>query len=90
VSMTGKTDRAKVMMSVKRRRRWSAKEKAQIVQETCAPGMLVAPVARRHGAEPDQVFTRRRLYAARALLAVGARKDPVPLRRPKPQARCTP
>jgi transposase len=34
VSMTGKMDRVEVITSVQRRRRWSAEEKARIVQET--------------------------------------------------------
>ena len=48
MSMTGKIDRVEVITSVQRRRRWSAEEKARIVQETYAPGMsvsLVAPVS---------------------------------------------
>ena len=36
MSMTGKIDRVEVITSVQRRRRWSAEEKAQIVQETYA------------------------------------------------------
>ena len=41
MSMTGTIDRVEVITSVQRRRRWSAEEKASIVQETYAPGMLV-------------------------------------------------
>jgi transposase-like protein len=54
VSMTGKIDRLEVITSVQRRRRWSAEEKARMVQETYAPGMSVSLVARQHGtaAEP--------------------------------------
>ena len=49
MSMTGTIDRVEVITSVQRRRRWSAEEKATIVQETYAPGMSVSLVARRHG-----------------------------------------
>src|SRR5205085_3066404 len=63
VSMTGNIDRVEVITSVQRRRRWSAEEKARIVQETYAPGMSVSLVARQHGVAPNQVFTWRRLYA---------------------------
>ena len=41
--MTGNIDRVEVITSVQRRRRWSAEEKAQIVQETpacCASSIL--------------------------------------------------
>jgi transposase len=50
VSMTGKIERIEVIASVQRRRRWSAEEKARIVQETYVPGMSVSLVARQHTA----------------------------------------
>src|SRR5438105_4448605 len=43
-----------------RRRRWSAEEKARIVEETLAPGARVAEVARRWQLCPQQVFAWRR------------------------------
>jgi transposase len=67
VSMTGKIEHVEVITSVPRRRRWSAEEKAAIVQETYAPGMSVPLVARRHGIAPNQLFTWRRLYASGAI-----------------------
>ena len=78
MSMTGKIDRIEVITSVQRRRRWSAEEKARIVQETYVPGMSVSLVARQHGIAPNQVFTWRRLYAEGALSAVGAGEEVVP------------
>jgi transposase len=78
VSMTGTIDRVEVITSVQRRRRWSAEEKATIVQETYAPGMPVSLVARRHGIAPNQLFRWRRLYAEGALSAVGAGEEVVP------------
>src|SRR5437868_13343448 len=75
VAMTGNIDRVEVITSVQRRRRWSAEEKARIVQETYAPGMSVLLVARQHGVAPNQVFTWRRLYAEGALLAIGAGEE---------------
>lgn len=77
MSMTGKIEQVEVITSVQRRRRWSAEEKAAIVQETYAPGMSVSLVARRHGIAPNQVFTWRRLYASGALSAVGAGEEVV-------------
>jgi transposase len=70
-------DRVEVITSVQRRRRWSAEEKARIVQETFAPGMSVSLMARQHGVAPNQLFTWRRLYAEGALLAVGAGEEVV-------------
>ena len=78
MSMTGNIDRVEVITSAQRRRRWSAEEKARIVQETYAPGMSVSLVARQHGAAPNQVFTWRRLYAEGALSAIGAGEEVVP------------
>ena len=78
MSMTGNIDRIEVITSVQRRRRWSAEEKARIVQETYAPGMSVSLVARQHGVAPNQVFTWRRLYAEGALSAVAAGEEVVP------------
>jgi transposase len=77
VSMTGKIDRVEVITSLQRRRRWSAEEKAAMVQETWAPGMSVSLVAQRHGIAPNQLFTWRRLYASGALSAVGAGEEVV-------------
>ncbi len=42
------------------RRRWSANDKARILEETLAPGAVVSEVARRHGLRPQQVFGWRR------------------------------
>ena len=79
MSMTGNIDRVEVITSVQRRRRWSAEEKARIVQETTyAPGMSVSLVAQQHGVAPNQVFTWRRLYAEGALSAIGAGEEVVP------------
>ena len=78
MSMTGNIDRVEVITSVQRRRRWSAEEKARIVQETYAPGMSVSLVARQHGVAPNQVFTWRRLYTEGALSAIGAGEQVVP------------
>ena len=75
--MTGKIEQVEVITSVQRRRRWSAEEKAAIVQETYAPGLSVSLVARRHGIAPNQLFTWRRLYASGALSAVGAGEEVV-------------
>jgi len=42
------------------RRRWSADEKARILEEAMAPGAVVSEVARRHGMSPQHLFTWRR------------------------------
>ena len=44
------------------RRRRSAGERRQVVEETLEPGASVAKVALRHGVNANQVFQWRRLY----------------------------
>jgi transposase len=77
VSLTEKIDRVEMATLVQRRRRWSVKEKARMVQETYAPGMPVSLVARQHGIAPNQLFSWRRLYAEGALSGVGAAEEMV-------------
>lgn len=43
-----------------RRRNWSREEKARIVAESLDPDVSVSAVARRHGVNPNQLFTWRR------------------------------
>jgi transposase len=52
--------RVEVLTGPGRRRRWSAEEKARIVEETLAPGARVSEVARRWQVCSQQVFTWRR------------------------------
>jgi transposase len=46
-----------VIHSSKRRKRWVAYEKHQIVQETYQPGMTVSYIARQHGISPLTTFS---------------------------------
>jgi len=45
------------------RRRWTAAEKARMVEESSQPGMNVSYVARRHGVAPNLLFRWRKLMA---------------------------
>jgi len=45
VSMTNSTDRAEIITSVQRRRRWTAPEKVRMVEETLEPGIPAATTA---------------------------------------------
>jgi transposase len=53
-----------------RRRRWSWKEKAQIVAESLAPGAVASTIARRYGLHPNQLYAWRK--AARELVGDGS------------------
>ena len=61
MSMTGKIEHVEVITSVQRRRRWSAEEKAAIVQETYAPGMSVSRLIVTHQSASKATFL---LYSA--------------------------
>jgi len=69
--MTETYDRAEVITSVQRRRRWTPEEKIRIVEETYLPRNTVSLVARRHGIDGNQLFTWRRLMAQGAPLRHG-------------------
>ncbi len=67
--------RLEVITGAGGRRRWSAAEKARILQEAMAPGAVVSQVARHHGLSPQHLFTWRRL--ARRALAAAPQTPPV-------------
>jgi transposase len=52
--------RIEMLTGPDRRRRWSAEDKARIVEESLVPGVRVADVARRWQVCPQQVFGWRR------------------------------
>ncbi len=78
VRITDTPDKVEVITSVQRRRRWSAAEKMRMVEESLKPGASVSLVARRHGVNPNQLFTWRRLAAHGALTAAAAGEEVVP------------
>jgi transposase len=49
------------IITVERRRRWSAADKRRIVAAARAPGASVSAVARQHGMHPSQLFAWRRM-----------------------------
>ena len=51
---------ATVLSGPERRRRWTAAEKARIIEESLAPGAGVAEVARRHDVHPNLLHGWRR------------------------------
>lgn len=56
----GGVRRFEVINGAMGRRRWTADERAQILEETLVPGANISAVARRHGLTPQQLFTWRR------------------------------
>lgn len=49
--------RVEIINGIGGRRRWSADDKARIVEETLAAGAVVSDIVRRHGLTPQQLFT---------------------------------
>jgi transposase len=78
---TGVFRRIEVLTGPDRRRRWSADDKARIVEETLVPGARVGEVARRWQLCPQQVFGWRReaREAAAATSAVSGTSGFVPI-----------
>jgi transposase len=76
--MTSHNSKIEVLSGPERRRRWSTAEKVLIVQETYEADATVTIVARRHGIQPNQLFTWRKLAAQGALVATAAEEDVVP------------
>src|SRR5271156_1986812 len=68
----GEFRRVEVLTGPGRRRRWSAEEKARIVEETLVPGARVSEVARRWQVCSQQVFGWRRA-ACRNMARVAAK-----------------
>jgi transposase len=54
------------------RRRWTAVEKARMVEESSQPGMNVSYVARRHGVAPNLLFRWRKLMTEGGKAALDA------------------
>jgi len=52
--------RLEVITGTGRRRQFSNEDKARIVEETLAAGVVISEVARRHGLSPQQLFGWRR------------------------------
>ena len=60
-----------------RRRRWSDDEKAEAVEESLQPGVVVSQVARRRGLTPQHLFTWRREARQKAAASDGVPFAPV-------------
>lgn len=71
-----------VLSGPERRRRWSAEQRSQIVEESLLPGAVVAVVARRHDVHPSLVHAWRR--EARRSSAEGVSFVPVTVAEKKP------
>jgi transposase len=71
------TQQIEIITSVQRRRRWSSREKLEIVEESEIPGISVSAVARKHGVSPSLLFTWRRLAREGKFSAISAGEEVV-------------
>jgi transposase len=72
--------RVEVLTGTPRRRRWSAAEKAAIVAESYAPGVVTSTIALRYGLHRTQLYAWRREFRAAAVADGGiALPDFVPI-----------
>ena len=91
----GEVRRFEVINGAMGRRRWSADDRARILEETLAPGAVVSAVARQHGLAPQQLFTWRREARNRLesetpptfVPAVLLAPEPLATKEPKPRAK---
>lgn len=65
-------ERVEVVTGVQRRRRYSVREKAELVALYDQPGMSVSLVARRHGISPSLLFRWRELMKDGGVSAIQA------------------
>lgn len=66
-----------VLTGPERRRRWTAAEKARIVEESLAPGQVVAAVARQHDVHPNLLHLWRRRARLSGAVDQGLRFLPI-------------
>jgi transposase len=71
--------RLELYTGVPGRRRWPDEEKARIVLESFAPGVVVTELAQRHGCRPQQIHDWRRLArTGKLVLPAPAAGDAIP------------
>lgn len=74
---------------IRRRRRWSDREKAQIVREAQRPGAILQEIAQRHGLHPS-LLTRWRAQHRTVVKKAALRQARLLPVRVEPQTRSTP
>jgi transposase len=83
MQVNGKVDSVRESV-IRRRRRWSTREKVQIVREALQPGAVLQEVAQRHGLHPSLLTRWRAQHGAAAkkmMIGREARLMPVEVER---------
>lgn len=68
--MSDDIQRVEIITGTERRRRWTAEQKVQIVEEALTGADSVSVVARRHGVAPNLLYRWRRLMTEGGAVAV--------------------
>ena len=71
--------RIEVVTSVRRKRRFTAEQKKQVVDDGLQPGSSLSAAARKYAISPSLVFQWRRLMENGQLAAVGSEEEVVPV-----------
>lgn len=79
MTISNKHEGVEIIHSTAKKRRWTAIEKHQIVQETYLPGATVSYTARKHGIQPSQLFYWRKMMENGAMTGVKAEENVVPI-----------
>ncbi|SEG44783.1 Transposase, partial [Legionella quinlivanii DSM 21216] len=69
---------SEIIHSSRKRKRWTAYEKQQIVHETYQTGVTVSFIARKHGIPPSQLFYWRKIMENGALTSVKTEEEVIP------------
>jgi transposase len=78
MTLSNSVETVGVIYSTQRRRRWTAYEKQQMVQETYHPGVTVSYIAWKQGIPPSQLFYWRKLMEDGAMTSVKTEEAVVP------------
>lgn len=83
MTMINLKEPSEIIRSTTKKKRWTAFEKQQIINETYQPGVSVSFVARRHGIPPSQLFHWRKIMEMGGLTAMTKEEQVVPISKVK-------
>ncbi len=79
MTISNTSEAVEIIHSTRHRKRWTALEKHQIVQETYHPGATVSYIARKHGIPPSQLFYWRKVTESGAMTGIKSEEAVVPI-----------
>lgn len=79
MTISNEVEPIEIIHSTQRRKRWTAIEKHEMVQETYQSGATVSYVARKHGIQPSQLFYWRKMMESGAMTGIKSEEEVVPM-----------